>query len=70
MVDAVKKVQLEDEETWKTLAGHILKNISITDAKISEMQEYMTSIDMFAIDNGIRLPLPEDQGMDVRIHKR
>jgi len=70
MVAAVRKVQHDDEETWRTLSAHIIKNISITDANVSEMREYLNLIDRFAVDNGVRLPLPADQGMDLKVYKR
>lgn len=70
MVEAVRLVKSTDTKSWEVLAGHILSNVSITDANVSEMAEYLTLVDRFAIYNGVRLPLPEDQGMDLRIWKR
>lgn len=70
MVEAVKKVKAQDEATWRTLADHILSNTSIMDAKVSEMKEYLTSIDRDAAGNNIVLPLPEDRELDNRVWKR
>ena len=70
MVDAVRKVKAQDEQTWEVLAGHILANTSIMDAKVSEMKEYLTAIDTDAASNSIRLPLPADRDLDSRIWKR
>jgi len=49
---------------------YILGAVSTTDASVKEFTEYLNRIDQHAAENGVRLPLPADIGLDEKAWKR
>ncbi len=64
MLNAVNEVhQSGQRANALILKREIVKMVSITDAKVKQMSEYMTSIDMDAVELGIVLPRPDNRNV-------
>lgn len=70
MIEALRDIRNTDRKAWRLIADYVLAKTSIMDAKVKEMRLYLTDIDMFAADNDIRLPLPNDRDLDERVWRR
>ena len=68
MMDSLRRVYLQAKEEGLFLLDEVVKLTSIRDANVAEGREYLTNIDRFAAELGIRLPVPDD--FDRRAWKR